>query len=560
MDWRLALPGIIDLLAGISYYFTGLLIGLREARWYGSRVLAIALPIVCSSLAIGVPEFWQALPVVGLGALISATAAWGSFRTGGTYRPQLRVAKAALGLSVLLGICLVGIVVIATLTALFTQQIRIYKYTSYTIDNEGKVLRVVQEGQTILSITDLSGNALQQYAGITDATALSERTNGVASAALMLHSSRAYLRDSYRSNLRFFLPIYDRFDRDPRFQWYYIHGKRYLIGFDAKGARRIGAIGPDGFVPDDAGAPRKFEGEFHFGPFFGGYQTILTFSSGVYALDLTRRRIERLFTSPSGETIVAAAEATGGQPPPGQPVSRRILESPFLLVGTDDSLHVQPRNSAGNRPPMSTPIAHDALRYGQVTVSTVPQKPDYLVRYSPSWDIGIERTRMPEYLATVSPEGNVLSEIELPPIPIEAPKEGLTQSFLGGLAAPLAGIFTATIIESFSRQHEFRNLFHDRESLAVLSAAALSALVCAAVTFYIARRYAFSSRRRIGWTAGNFLLGPAGLLTLLCLQEWPAREPCPTCARKRVVDRDNCEHCGAPFPPPAPEGTEIFET
>ena len=55
------------------------------------------------------------------------------------------------------------------------------------------------------------------------------------------------------------------------------------------------------------------------------------------------------------------------------------------------------------------------------------------------------------------------------------------------------------------------------------------------------------------------LFGPAGLLLMLAIQQWPARIPCPACGRPRVVDRERCEHCGAPHAAPAQDGTEIFE-
>ena len=78
--------------------------------------------------------------------------------------------------------------------------------------------------------------------------------------------------------------------------------------------------------------------------------------------------------------------------------------------------------------------------------------------------------------------------------------------------------------------------------------------------WWLARRYAFSTRASLGWAVFIFLLGIAGLLTFLCLQEWPSREVCPNCRKRRVVDSELCEHCAAPFAPPAPNGTEIFES
>ena len=86
----------------------------------------------------------------------------------------------------------------------------------------------------------------------------------------------------------------------------------------------------------------------------------------------------------------------------------------------------------------------------------------------------------------------------------------------------------------------------------------LGALGCAALALIWARRYAFSRAGTIAWTAGVFLLGPAGLLTMLVIRVWPARERCPSCGRMRVVTRERCEHCAAAFPSPRADGTEIL--
>jgi len=61
------------------------------------------------------------------------------------------------------------------------------------------------------------------------------------------------------------------------------------------------------------------------------------------------------------------------------------------------------------------------------------------------------------------------------------------------------------------------------------------------------------------WTAIGFVLGPLGVLLMLSLIEWPVRETSPACGRKRVVTRERCEHCDAPFAAPPVDGTEIFE-
>jgi hypothetical protein len=85
------------------------------------------------------------------------------------------------------------------------------------------------------------------------------------------------------------------------------------------------------------------------------------------------------------------------------------------------------------------------------------------------------------------------------------------------------------------------------------------AAICVAVGWWLGRRCGFSFRARMGWGVFHLLFGLPGLLTFLSMQEWPARERCPGCKRLRPVDREHCEHCGAPFAPPAKTGTEIFE-
>ena len=56
------------------------------------------------------------------------------------------------------------------------------------------------------------------------------------------------------------------------------------------------------------------------------------------------------------------------------------------------------------------------------------------------------------------------------------------------------------------------------------------------------------------------LTGVPGFIAFLSVNEWPARESCPSCGKRRVVTREKCEHCGAPFAPPQKAGIEIFES
>src|SRR6516225_9536341 len=103
-SWPMTLPWLADVLTGLVYYLAGMLAAQREARWYGSRCLGLAAGLCCSYLVWVLPEFWHALLAIGVLGGLLATAAWGSFLTGGAYPPQPRTAKLALALTFLMGL------------------------------------------------------------------------------------------------------------------------------------------------------------------------------------------------------------------------------------------------------------------------------------------------------------------------------------------------------------------------------------------------------------------------------------------------------------------------
>ncbi len=53
-----------------------------------------------------------------------------------------------------------------------------------------------------------------------------------------------------------------------------------------------------------------------------------------------------------------------------------------------------------------------------------------------------------------------------------------------------------------------------------------AAVLSAMATLLIARRCGFGWKKTISWTIGNLLLGPAGVVVMLSLNDWPARNLC----------------------------------
>jgi hypothetical protein len=86
-----------------------------------------------------------------------------------------------------------------------------------------------------------------------------------------------------------------------------------------------------------------------------------------------------------------------------------------------------------------------------------------------------------------------------------------------------------------------------------------SGLVAFVICLWWMRRPSLPRGERIAWLLAALAFGPGVLLALVAFYDSPAKEPCPACGRKRLVTRERCEYCGAPFPPPAQTGIEIVE-
>jgi ABC-type transport system involved in cytochrome c biogenesis ATPase subunit len=161
----MAAPGVLDLLAGAMYFFAGMLVGQREARWYGSRILVLGIPLVASGLTWIVPEYWQAALVVLLGTAITATAAWGTFRAGGAAAPQPWISRAALGSMVFTGASIAAMLALAFVSDFLPESPQPGELSSWPFSPtwlpDGTIVRLQQGEDYVWRAVDLAGsNAL----------------------------------------------------------------------------------------------------------------------------------------------------------------------------------------------------------------------------------------------------------------------------------------------------------------------------------------------------------------------------------------------------------------
>jgi hypothetical protein len=171
----------------------------------------------------------------------------------------------------------------------------------------------------------------------------------------------------------------------------------------------------------------------------------------------------------------------------------------------------------------------------------------WYIWYRPS--VSSREQTLPSYVTEVSRGKSVITRHTLPPLPYELYDSDRQASLVGLLFGPGIVLGLTPLMGA--------GLFG---VLAwILNWSALAGFISTIPAYFIVRRYAFSKIVQWTWIFSVFLLGPFGVLLLLSLRAFPARKTCPSCEKPRVVERETCEHCGAGWPAPAHDGTEIFE-
>lgn len=560
--WHNVLPWLADILTGLVYYFAGMLMAQRQGRWYGSRCLGFPAAFLASLLVWNVTEFWQAIAAILVCSAVMAVAAWGSFTTGGAYKPQPLIAKAALAFTLLMGLSVLSVAGKSQLGLVLIDR----NYSYYHMDRGGQLLIVHHLSNGDLRATDLDGRDLADFQPqhLASNEALAQRMAPLTGGATV--RSRSY-RTGNGAYVYFWNETIPRGEK-----WFFVADQGRLVGYDSR-KRRIGSIGPDGFALAGEPATQRFEGKLFYSSFLNTVRPAyyLAFPSRVYAVDVGRREVKTLFTAAANETVLWA-----------EPWRDDREEDSLAFICSDQSVHVV--DEAGQRL-LSAPLAYDRATYGSVRLRCLVDPRRYSVWYSPSQQAGIAAQQSaPQHFLEYDAHGKKIGQQTVPGSPSyhvspAQPCFGLISS-PGELAVLLAVTGETLFAKNTPPDAEISPLSWYLGHFALLflpdavqldqgwgsgqvrtygALVLLSAAVCAIACFLLARRFAVSRARCLGWTLCGLLFGPVGLLLMLAVQEWPATIACHACGKPRLVDRDRCEHCGADQSQPEADGTEIFE-
>jgi hypothetical protein len=166
----------------------------------------------------------------------------------------------------------------------------------------------------------------------------------------------------------------------------------------------------------------------------------------------------------------------------------------------------------------------------------------YVLEFSPDYELNSKSGwKMPQHFAWIARNGVITRDVDIPPTRMDR-EESWVDKLSSSFAPP------ALLIPS-----DTKHLVKFAHGLSVVWD-----LICVGIGMWLVRRYRFATGAAAGWLIFIAIAGIPGLLTFICIQEWPARETCRNCGKLRAVDRELCEYCAADFPAPEKNGTEIF--
>lgn len=552
--WGLTLGGLGGILAGVPFYFAGLLTGLRPARWYGSRVIPIVAAGVVA-LLLDSAEFAS----LGLPAALTliacfpfALAARSAYITAGRFDRPVFGGKPSLGIVLLAGLTLAfsafAGLCYSVLMPIYAPRVS-GVYSSYQLLPDGELVKTTSRDGSVdpvlTPVRDERGRP---------ATTIHAKDKG--SSIMPVRITRD-TGDTDRD-----LPAYNDVNawvaaqhdtsRPYDIVWYFIRGEGQFIRYDIQRRKATGVLGPDGLAnPQDADRAGRFTDRLKFKMQLQSGEVFFVDAGSLYRVSLseaTARRVALPFPVATVQSVVSltgdsqfgvTVEPSASGADPGVMVSNGAQFAVVSKAG--DTLYTVARE-------------YDAAAYPTVEAQGAVQTGAVHLWYERAgskqvsiWDV----------------HGRHVAAYSLPDISDVTTSGGDDPRFFVSLIMPSAIPAAMYAWECAHARHSesarmSAESMSDRRAKEGYVYGAICSLVWAILGVMIARRRQQSPKARAAWAFAMFWLGIPGLLMMLSMEDFPVRVVCPSCGRKRIVTRETCEYCVAPFPGPPADGTEIF--
>ena len=547
-NWRVFSFCFVIWMCCATTYFTGALLALRVRPLIGSRLLPLFGALFFASVLASWQEIqtmmWAMMAALSLIVAVLALASQGCFEGEGFQR-RSRATQVALFGVLASGLALLFFCVMTSVSA-FEGSLQQRKTpfnssdtSSYLVANDGRILRFEMQ-KSAISLRDLNGHVVAR------GRRYPEKSRQLQLQGFIPLNSTEFLAPpflgSYGDNFQRLGVSY--FEDKRQLRWWFDRAQRRIVGYDYEMGNVWGYIGSNGFSQSAEGAtPFEEQPRFVRNENDGDINSncLLVFSHAIYRCNVGGGSVELLLRS--REKIESLADNVFLHK--GDAVR---FTAPVVI--TKNTLTI-----------LKNPISSTRT----ATVIAIPDLPDRMIAAAQFPDGRFWLTfqsanhfSAPMTVFALSPEGQILKTERLPSLStLRENSLPLTTRFATAfLPAAISRWNVAEVQKSLLLNGSTVGANEVRQGL--LLSFLLSSL-SAFLAWMSATRYAFKSSTRIAWTIAIFLLGPLGLLLMRSLFDWPALEKCPACGKRRVVTREECEHCGQTFGAPASDGTEIVE-
>ena len=341
-------------------------------------------------------------------------------------------------------------------------------------------------------------------------------------------------------------------------------------------------VGPDGFLPPSA-QPRKRFGRFlasRSGYWGGGVRLawdrrwegsrerwerkFLLFETGLYEIDFNRQTIKPHYQPPDKQSIRSILSVDDDRLAIVFDDAIHIHQIEFTVAGEFDDRETFEKSELKVALPgkrlSSIPIPEPVQSFRHFEFGEVPQGNQIVFKCQS------QVTPFTQRFVYMKQDGTVARIRDLPSQTTQIPTEAVVTSCGFAACVPLVLAGSSVMIDSISQTIDgtgpglfLRILMHDpRATLPVVAVIVLLSLLSGWLARRTARRYGFAKRERVWWIVIAVLIGPAGLLSLYCLRDWPLRQTCRACRKLSPIDNGTCIHCGTELEPPPLDGTEIL--
>jgi hypothetical protein len=514
VNFDMILPALAYVAAGLMWYAAGLLIASRQARWFGSRLMPVAVPvlgmILFTAFAI---TFGEAVLTMLPSVALLLVAAWGSFIAAEGSACSPVVSKLCTGISVGVG-WVMGIVTVMVIIGGLIDPLVIHRQESstyYKLDQHGE-LQIVH-GSYAAGKDTLSG------------TTILLADEQLASRSSRVHSAGFLVADSHARP----------FDSSSREKWYCVPSHGTVDGYDTRTGRYIGSIGEDGFAPP-GGVAKPFD---HMQPSAlnennGLFSAIIT-RNAVFSLNVPDRQVRKLFSSPADDPVLGV----GMLPPVGR---QNSINTDDRVVVTRSHIHF-----IRDFKTIASISREKSLNQYYITVGRTDD--GSYVAASLGGPVGWN----PVDVFVYDRDGKLMHQTNLPAGPQHYNRVSERWWYMAGLLIPNPPAFFATVFAVRWWDGERQVWMPLGELVGVLA-------VYLAIGFAMLRARHASRGRMILWLVMIGCLGLGGILLLLSMWETPGSVQCAKCSRRRLVTEQRCPRCCAEAESPAMKGIEIFES